>query len=155
LLKINSEKLGGKTIVKKGIMVTAASLLLLVLAGCVSIDRAQANYCQALGDYGRAVANLRHIDANSTTEELQDALQEVSRAWDDLAKSAGRLADAQYRELEQAQKDLERMIEDIPDDATLVEAQVSVRLATLETLARYVDIASTTCIYPDGRQIER
>ena len=130
-------------------------LLLLALAGCVSIDRAKANYCQDLGSFGRALVNMRQIDANSTVEELQDTQQDVAEAWDDLSKSAGRLADAQYRELEQAQKDLQRTIDDIKDDASLAEAQVTVKLATLEAMARYVDIASTTCAYPDQQQIER
>ena len=140
---------------KKGVLVIVSVLLLLALAGCISVDRAKTDYCQDLGSFGRAVANMRHIDANSTVEELQDAQQDVAEAWDDLSRSAGRLADAQYRELEQAQKDLEKTISDIPDEATLAEAQVALRLATLETMARYVDIASTTCAYPDAQQIER
>jgi hypothetical protein len=140
---------------KKGILVIVSVLLLLALAGCVSIDRAKANYCQDLGSFGRALVNMRQIDANSTVEELQDGQKDVADAWDDLSKSAGRLADAQYRELEQAHKDLQRTIDDVPDDASLAEAQVAVKLAVLETMARYVDIASTTCAYPDPQQIER
>lgn len=133
---------------KKLILIPILTVLLLLLAACQpSIDQAKANYCESLGNFAEAIANVRQIDENSTVDELKQAQQAVGEAWSALANSAGNLADAQFNEMEQAYRELERTVNDIPDDATVAEALEAVRLASLNTLAQYADIASTTCVY--------
>ncbi len=133
---------------KKIILTGILMFLLSILVACApSIDTAKANYCQDLGDFGKAVVNLRQIDDTSTVDELKAAEKEVAKTWDDLAKSVGNLNDSQFKELEQAFKELDKTVNSVPDDATLAEVQAGIRLATLETMAQYADIAATTCVY--------
>jgi tetrahydromethanopterin S-methyltransferase subunit F len=125
-------------------------VLLLSIAGCgqPSVDQAKANFCQDLGEFATAVVNLRQIDSSSTKQELQDAFSAAQRAWDDLKNSAGSLQNAQVDGVEAAVNDLQRSIDDIPDDATLEQGLVAVRGASLATLAEIVKITNTTCSYP-------
>ena len=121
-----------------------------VMAACggPSIDQAKADYCQKLGEFGQAVATLRQIDESSTVDELKSAQEEIGRAWDELSKASGTLRDTQFDEMEQAYKNLEKTIKDIPEgEATLGQVQQRVQAAVLATLAESVDIATTTCVY--------
>ena len=93
------------------------------------------------------MVSVREIDQNSTVGELKETERVASSAWDTLTQAAGTLRDAKFTELEQAFGNLEGIINDIPDDATLAEAQEKVRLAILETTAQYADIATTVCVY--------
>jgi hypothetical protein len=95
-------------------------VLLLSLAGCgqPSVDQAKANFCQDLGEFGTAVVNLRQIDSSSTKQELQDAANAAQKAWGDLKSSAGTLQNVQVDGVESAINDLQKSVDDIPDDAT-------------------------------------
>ena len=125
-------------------------VLLLSLAGCgqPSVDQAKATFCQDLGEFGTAVVNLRQIDATSTKQELQDATDGVQKAWGDLKNSAGKLQNAQVDGVESAVNDLQKSVDDIPDDATLEQGLVAVRGAALATAAEIVELTNTTCSYP-------
>ena len=96
---------------KKTILATVMMLLVVMLAACApSIDRAKADYCQALGEFAKAVVELRQIDQNSTVDELKDAQQAVSRAWDNLTGSAGDLAIIESLLLRLDAEDIERRL---------------------------------------------
>jgi len=136
---------------KKTLLVGILLLVVAVLMGACagpSIDQAKADYCQKLGKFGQAVATLRQIDENSTVDEVKSAQEEISKAWDELSKASGTLRDTQFDEMEQAYKNLEKTLKDIPQgEATLGEVQQGVQAAVLATLAESVDIAATTCVY--------
>ena len=125
-------------------------VLLLSLAGCgqPSVDQAKANFCQDLGEFGTAVVNLRQINASSTKQELQDAVSATQQAWDNLKNSAATLENVQVDGVEAAVNDLQKSVDDIPDDATLEQGLVAVRGAALATAAEIVKITNTTCSYP-------
>jgi len=125
-------------------------VLLLSLAGCgqPSVDQAKADFCQDLGEFGTAVASLRQLDGSSTKQDLQDATNAVDKAWGDLKSSAGTLQNVQVDGVESAVNDLQKSVNDIPDDATLDQGLVGVRGATVNTLAETLQIATTTCTYP-------
>jgi hypothetical protein len=124
-------------------------VLLLLLAGCgqPSVDQAKANFCQDLGEFGTAVVNLRQIDSSSTKQELQDAANAAQQAWGDLKSSAGTLQNVQVDGVESAINDLQKSVDDIPDDATLEQSLVAVRGAALATMAEVVKITNTVCSY--------
>ena len=136
---------------KKALLVGTLLLVVAVLMGACagpSIDEAKADYCQKLGEFGQAVATLRQVDENSTVDELKSAQDQMGKAWDELSKASGALRDTQFDEMEQAYKNLDKTIKDIPEgEATLGEVQQQVRAAVLATLAESVDIAATTCVY--------
>ena len=125
-------------------------VLLLSIAGCgqPSVDQAKANFCQDLGEFGTAVVNLRQIDGSSTKQELQDAVSAAQKAWDDLKNSAATLQNVQVDGVEAAMNDLQRSVDDIPDDATLEQGLVAVRGAALATAAEVVKTTNTICSYP-------
>ena len=125
-------------------------VLLLSLAGCgqPSVDQAKANFCQDLGEFGTAVVNLRQIDSSSTKQELQDAANAAQKAWGDLKSSAGTLQNVQVDGVEAAVNDLQKSVDDIPDDATLEQSLVAVREAALATMTEVVKTTNTVCSYP-------
>jgi outer membrane murein-binding lipoprotein Lpp len=138
---------------KKAVFLSLTILLLLILSGCVTIDQARTNYCESLGNFAKAVVDMRQIDANSTIEEVEDARNAAARAWDDLTKSVGNLRNAQFDALEDAYKDFEDTVDDLPRDATLAEVKATVHQAALNLMASYVDISTTTCEYPQAQQM--
>ena len=135
---------------KNILYLSLAVVLLLSLAGCgqPSVDQAKANFCQDLGEFGTAVVNLRQIDASSTKQELQDAVSDAQKAWDDLKNSAGTLQNVQVDGVEAAVNDLQKSVDDIPDDATLEQGLVAVQQAALATAAEVVKTTNTVCSYP-------
>ena len=125
-------------------------VLLLSLAGCgqPSVDQAKANFCQDLGEFGTAVVGLRQINPTSTKQELQDATNAVQNAWGDLKSSAETLQNVQVDGVEAAVNDLQKSVDDIPDDATLADGLVAVQQAALATAAEVVRTTNTVCSYP-------
>ena len=97
------------------------------------------------------MVDLRQIDSSSTKQELQDAANAAQRAWEDLKNSAGSLQNAQVDAVEAAVNDLQKSVDDIPDDATLEQGLIAVRGAALATAAEVVKITNTTCSYPQGQ----
>ena len=135
---------------KNIIFLSLTVVLLLSIAGCgqPSVDQAKANFCQDLGEFATAVVDLRQIDATSTKQELQDAVSAVQNAWGDLKNSAGKLQNAQVDGVESAVNDLQKSVDDIPDDAMLAEGLVAVQQASLATMAEVVKTTNTVCSYP-------
>ena len=135
---------------KNILYLSLAIVLLLSLAGCgqPSVDQAKANFCQDLGEFGTAVVNLRQIDASSTKQELQDATNGVQKAWGDLKNSASTLQNVQVSGMESAVNDLQKSVDDIPDDATLEQGLVAVQQAALATVGEVLKTSNTVCSYP-------
>jgi hypothetical protein len=134
--------------VKKLISLAALATLLLVTAACQqSVDQAKAAFCTDLAAYGKAVAGMKAIGPTSTVQQAKDSLKAVEQAHADLEKSRATLKGAQADALEQEFKNLQKTINDIPNDATLAQAQATVKGATVSALAAYVDATTTTCQY--------
>jgi hypothetical protein len=136
-----------------GILLAVAAILLLITLGRPpSVSEATADVCADLRDYGRAVADLRAIDENSTVADLQAAGGAVEESWQVLQNSVSTLREAQRAELETTYGVLQGNIASIPDDATLAQAQAGFRLAILDALASFVNISTTTCEFtvPQG-----
>jgi hypothetical protein len=122
------------------------------LAACQpSIDEAKAAFCEDLGEFGVTVAQFRQINETSTKDDLQNALSEVEKTWGNLQKSAETLGEVQTDSVEDAYNDLQKSVNDIPDDATLAEAEVMVKGSALSTLEEVLQISTTTCTYGQGQ----
>jgi hypothetical protein len=134
--------------VTKPIALAALAALLLATAACQpSVDEAKAAFCADLAAYGQAVAGLKAIGPTSTVQQAKDSLKAVEQAHGNLAQSASGLKGAQADALEQEFKNLQKAITDIPNDATLAQAQATVKGATVSALAAYVDVTTTACLY--------
>jgi hypothetical protein len=133
---------------KKTILLTTIFVLSLVLAACQpSVDQAKANFCENVGEFAQASVQFRALNATSTKDEASDAVSDLERAWNNLQESAADLTEAQVDGVEDALGDLKNSIQDIPDDATLAESELSVKQASLETMAETLQIFVTTCTY--------
>jgi hypothetical protein len=133
---------------KQAVSLAALATLLLVTTACrQSVDEAKAAFCTDLAAYGQAVAGMKALGPTSTVQQAKDSLKAVEQAHASLEKSAATLKGAQADALEQEFKNLQKTINDIPNDATLAQAQASVKGATVSALAAYVDASTTVCRY--------
>ena len=138
---------------KKAILLVVLALLVLpMVTSCdlfaPSVDEAKADYCAKLGEFGKAVVNLRQIDENSTVQDLQDAQKAAQDSLADLVDASAKLQAAKIDGVQDAFGELQNTISDIPDDATLAEAPGLVKQAALDTLAQILEATSTECTYP-------
>lgn len=128
------------------VILTAGALLMLILWGRPpSVSEATADYCADVGDYARALLELRTIDENSTIDELGAAGTAVRNSLEALRSSGADLVNARITSLEESQDILQVTISSIPNEATLAQAGAELRLATLNALADVVDVMTTTC----------
>ncbi|PSB12937.1 hypothetical protein C7B61_01755 [filamentous cyanobacterium CCP1] len=115
------------------------TLLLFSLASCTSEStqsaaEKQAELCTNLARFRTSVASLRSLSPNSTVSDLKQAQEQVKSTFTEVKTSAARVQEARVTELEQAQENLDRAIQGIPDTATLQQATDSVaeEVATVE-----------------------
>lgn len=136
---------------KKTVLISVVAVLLLMplMTACgMSVDQAKAQFCKDLGAYGTAVANLRALDANATVGQLKEAQREVDNAWAALDRSAQALGRTQMEETRKAFSELQKAVNDIPDDATLESAVSTVDAARMNAMAAAWDTLVTACSYP-------
>ena len=100
----------------------------LMLASCAqpSVSDAQATYCQELANLELAVVNFQGLSADSTVKDLKQAQTQVRSAFAAVQKAASTLENVEVKQLEKSQQNLEKTVNDIPDDSTLTEALASV-----------------------------
>ena len=133
---------------KRVILLSAVLVISLLLAACQpSVDEAKADFCEDLGEFGVAVAQFRGINENSTKDEARQALSDVEKTWSNLKSSAATLGEVKVDSIEGAYNDLEKSVNDIPDDATLADAEGMVKQNVLSTLQEVLQISTTTCTY--------
>lgn len=113
-----------------------------------SVDEAKADFCADLGELGEAVVNVRQINEGSTVQELQDANKAVQDAWDNLKSSAQTMKSVKINGIQQSVGTLGKTVGDISDDATLTEAQLSIKQDILATVEEVLETMQTTCTYP-------
>ena len=128
---------------------TAISLLLLsilVVTGCSqSLEEAQVDFCQALGDYGEAVRELQNVNASTTVEALHSALDDAADARDAVGGAAVNLREARMRSAENAWENTQEAINDISGDATLGEAAATVRGQAAILVTEIERISNISC----------
>ena len=133
---------------KKIIIFVTIFVLSLLLAACQpSVDQAKADFCEDLGAFAQAQVALRSINATSTKDELNQALSNLEQSWNNLRDSAATLGEVQVDGIQESFETLKRDISNIPDDATLVDAELMIKQDLLNTLAETQQILTTTCTY--------
>ena len=123
-----------------------------MLAGCstsspgtsVSSARAEENVsqaCAAASAYAAALTNFKQtLKPGATVEQVQTARDEVAKTYDDLIKASQDVARDEVDAVQAAQKNLERAVKDIPDDATLTQAVGSLRDEAVNVQAAVSDL---------------
>ncbi|MBA7468647.1 hypothetical protein ES707_03899 [subsurface metagenome] len=98
-------------------------------AGCVqpTQEQAEAQLCQNLEELGVALQNMQNLNASSSVGDIRDTRDQVQSAMENVRNSADQLADVRIDNLNAAYEDLDQTVQDIPDDATVVEAIQTVR----------------------------
>lgn len=101
---------------------------LVAIAGCQpSVDQAKAELCSALAGYDQAVTYLQAVQGSSTVGQLKDAQKAVDKAAQQVNNAAEKYQKAEIREVKDSYQQLERKIKNIPDKATLAQAQQSIQ----------------------------
>ena len=101
-------------------------LAISMLAGCTrgeSAVTARARFCRQLGEYKAALAAMPAMNASTTVSEVRKSMDRVRKEYNALSKDAKKLDAARARDLETAEKNFERSIQDLPGKATIAEAQ--------------------------------
>jgi hypothetical protein len=101
-------------------------LLLAVSCSNETTQEKTARLCTNLATLGSSVANLKSINPNSTMGEFRNAEREVKTAFGEVQTSARDVQDARLDDLQTANNNLDRAIQDIPSNATLQEAVISI-----------------------------
>lgn len=73
---------------------------------------------------------MENTSLSSSVGAIRDARDQVRSAMEDVRDSAGRVANIRLDELNAAYEDLDRAVQDLPDDATVPE--------TIQTIRPYV-----------------
>jgi hypothetical protein len=138
--------------VTKGIILLTLGLLPFSLAACVfqpvSIDEAQAAYCDDLAAYNSAVEAVHNLPEGATVEEFEAALDTVNDAWDELENSAWEFAEAQTDALESAQDVFRDSLDAINSDTTLEEARAIVTDSVEAYKLTYAQVRTNSCASP-------
>ena len=133
---------------KKIMLLCVIFVLSLLLAACQpALDEQKADFCEALGEFAQAQGQFRQLNETSTKDDVEEAASDLERSWERVKDSAADVAEAQLNNVEDAWENLKRDIDDIPNDATLVEAEAMIKEDVLNTMAETVQIMSTTCTY--------
>lgn len=114
-------------------VLTGVGLLVAVLAVAAiacddepSEEEAVAQLCSDLTQLQAADAPFDDLGAASTIDEVEAANDAYSDALGDVVGSAGDVAEVRAQPIEDAYADLDQAINDIPGDATIVEALASI-----------------------------
>lgn len=133
---------------KKIMFFATIFILSLLLVACQpSVDQAKADFCADLGEFAQAQVSLRSTNATSTKDELNQALSNLEQSWNNLLDSATTLGEVQVDGIQESFENLKNDISNIPDDATLAEAELTVKQDLLNMVAETQQIVTTTCTY--------
>jgi hypothetical protein len=108
------------------VLTAACATLLLSSCGQPSVKEAQVDFCQELAGLGSAIKGLTTISSSSTVGDLKTAEKEVQQAMAGVSQAADTVQAAKVDELNAAYQGLNRAVNDISNNQTLVEAQASI-----------------------------
>jgi len=123
-------------------------LLPLILAACiqpVQVDEAKTAYCTSLKAYGDAVDAMQNLPADATVDDLETAMDAVNKAHKELEDSAWQLADAQNKALDESYNELQKNVDTITDDSTLIEARTVISDSMSAFKSTFQEVRVTSC----------
>src|SRR4051794_17463544 len=117
------------------------------LAAChpVSAEQATADFCADLTAFNNSVNNLGALSPDSTVDEAEAAMDEVSKARSNLNDSAGILADVKVDTIDEAYDAMDEAIRDINSSDTISDAVTIVQDQVANVNAAYDELYSTNC----------
>jgi hypothetical protein len=89
-------------------------------------EEANEQFCDDVGEFTAAVAELRDVDRDTPIEEFEETRDIVRERYDAMIESARGLTDVRLDDLEEANNALRAAVDDIDDDASLQEALDSI-----------------------------
>jgi hypothetical protein len=102
--------------------------------------------CQDISSLDSALANFKSLNPNATVKEAKMAEERVSKAVEQLGKSAKSARPEQYKALKEAHKDMQKAVKDAPEDATLGQVQANISSSRERVQTAYDDLKqSITC----------
>lgn len=105
-------------------VVVIALVTVVVLAGCqpVTPQEAESQYCTDLAAVKTAAEQVKALNADSTIDEAQAAIQELGKAMETAAISSVDVKEAQWDAIDEAFKTMQQDINDISGSDTVGEA---------------------------------
>jgi hypothetical protein len=112
-------------------LLSVALAVALLTAACssTSVEDAEGAYCDSLQALFDSVFAAQELTSASTVEEAEEAADAVRSAYDDVVAAAGDYTDAQISEIESAREGFDDAVSEIPDSATLGDAQLALQTA--------------------------
>ncbi|MGO4190202.1 hypothetical protein AB4Y67_00915 [Arthrobacter sp. YAF17] len=99
--------------------------------------------CAAADAFAEALTGFKNtLKPGATLEQINSALDQVEKTYDDLLSTAGSAAQARVDAVRSAEEQLASAVNDIPDDATLTSAIDSLRDEVATVQAALSDLAS-------------
>lgn len=99
--------------------------------------------CAAADAFAEALTGFKDtLKPGATLEQINSALDQVEKAYEDLLSTAGSAAQARVDAVRSAEEQLAAAVNDIPDDATLTSAIDSLRDEVATVQAALSDFAS-------------
>jgi hypothetical protein len=126
-------------------VVLILSLSLLAACNAVSLEEAEAQFCEDLSSFQTALSAYRALDENSTLDEVNQATVQGANAYDDLVQSARILRDVQSASLDEQYDVLEQTVRDLEGEMTVGQASADIEAAVASIDAAADEIYSTSC----------
>jgi hypothetical protein len=123
----------------------ALAVALLAVACSTSVDEAEEAYCDSAQTWLDALGTVRALTPTSTGDEAREAVEVMNSAFDDLVAAAAEYSDARISEIQSATEAFEGTIDDIPDSATLIEADLARESAYVTLFATVRSTLDTQC----------
>jgi hypothetical protein len=112
------------------IAVGIAAMLILGLAAFEdeepTQDEANEQFCEDIGEFIAALAELRDVDEDTPIEDFEEIRQIVRDRYEAMIESAVDVRESKLRDVEQAREDLAQAIDDIDDEQSFEEARESI-----------------------------
>ncbi|MEZ4768695.1 MAG: hypothetical protein R2844_09755 [Caldilineales bacterium] len=132
----------------KKILIGLLLILSVTVVACnrqMTVEEANAAFCQNLQAFDDALTNLDAISATSTVGELKDASADVDKAWNEVTKSASQLHEAKLDTIDETWKNLRRTVNQINNSDTLAAAAANVGVGVKEIKASYSLLGEIDC----------
>ena len=126
-------------------VVLILSLSVLTACNAVSLEEAEAQFCEDLSAFRTALSAYAALDENSTLDQAAQATALVADTYDDLAWSAQTLREVQVAQLDEEFDALQQTIRDLEGEETVGEASTEIDAALAEIDAAAEELHSTIC----------
>ncbi len=126
-------------------LVLGLALLLLIFAGCSSIEDAQDKLCDSLAKLEDPLDSLEDINADSKVEDLKKAGEKLEQVLGAIDRTGIDLGLGALDEVEEAFQGLQTKIDEAEEQGTTAETADEIRQAVAKLRAAYDRLKETVC----------